>query len=140
MVTEKLTRELIWLHSFFSGPPVSLGLFSCAGQVHVKGSSDLRLEVIILAASFLESQGFLEERPREELWGSQCSVCKISISLFLFLKVILFICLFVAMLVRCCTGFLWLWRVGATLQLWYAGFSLWWLFLLPSMGSRAHGL
>ena len=69
MVTERLTTELIWLHSFFPGPPVSLGLFSCAGQVHVKGSLDLRLEVIILAASFLESQGFLEERPREELWG-----------------------------------------------------------------------
>ena len=69
MVTERLTTELIWLHSFFPGPPVSLGLFSCAGQVHVNGSLDLRLEVIILAASFLESQGFLEERTREELWG-----------------------------------------------------------------------
>ena len=113
MVTERLTTELIWLHSFFPGPPVSLGLFSCAGQVHVKGSLDLRLEVIILAASFLESQGFLEERPREELWGAQCSVCKCSIFLFLFFKIILFVRLFLAVLVHCCTGFLWLWRAGA---------------------------
>ena len=38
-----------------------------------------------------------------------------------------------------CAGFLWLWQVGATLQLWYMGFSLLWL-LLWSTGSRACGL
>ena len=36
--------------------------------------------------------------------------------------------------------FLWLWRVGATLELRCIGFSLKWLRLLPSMGSRVHGL
>ena len=35
-----------------------------------------------------------------------------------------------------CVAFLQLWRVGATLQLRYTGFSLRWLLLLRSMGSR----
>ena len=33
-----------------------------------------------------------------------------------------------------CIGFLYLWKAGATLQLWCMGFSLWWLFLLRSTG------
>ena len=36
--------------------------------------------------------------------------------------------------------FLWLWEAGATLQLRCLGFSLRWLLLLQSMGSRVHGL
>ena len=38
------------------------------------------------------------------------------------------------------SGLLELHQAGATLQLCCAGFSLWWLFLLQSMGSRASGL
>ena len=33
-------------------------------------------------------------------------------------------------------AFLWLRGVGATIQLWCTGFSLWWLLLLQSTGSR----
>ena len=44
-------------------------------------------------------------------------------------------CGFIAM-----RAFLQLWRVGATVQLGYAGFSLQWLLLLQSTGSRACGL
>ena len=36
--------------------------------------------------------------------------------------------------------FLQLWRAAVTLQLWCTSFSLWWLLLLQSMGSRAHSL
>ena len=36
-----------------------------------------------------------------------------------------------------CTGFLQLWQVRAVLWLWCVGFSLQWLFLLRSVGSRA---
>ena len=39
-----------------------------------------------------------------------------------------------------CRLFLELWRVEATLQVWHLGFSLWWLHLLHSMGSRASRL
>ena len=37
-------------------------------------------------------------------------------------------------------GFLYLWRLGATLHLWCVGFSLQWLLLLQTSGSRARGL
>ena len=37
-------------------------------------------------------------------------------------------------------SFLQLWRLGVTLELWCAGFSLPWLLLLQSTGSRACGL
>ena len=54
---------------------------------------------------------------------------------------LLFIDSFLAVLgLCCCTAFLELWRVGATLQLWCLGFSLWWLLSLWGTGSRAHGL
>ena len=39
----------------------------------------------------------------------------------------------------CSQAFLWLQQAGATVQLQRAGFSLWWLFLLWSTGSRMHG-
>ena len=49
--------------------------------------------------------------------------------------------LFVVLGLRCCPQvFLQLWRVGAMLQLPCSGFSLWWLLLLRSMGSRVCGL
>ena len=38
-----------------------------------------------------------------------------------------------------CMGFLWSQQAGATLQLWCADFSLRWLLLLQSMGSRSWG-
>ena len=38
-----------------------------------------------------------------------------------------------------CIGFLQLWQLGATLQLWCAGFSFQWLPLLRSMDSRVYG-
>ena len=36
-------------------------------------------------------------------------------------------------------AFLWLWRLGTALQLQCKGFSVWWLLLLQSIGSRACG-
>ena len=41
---------------------------------------------------------------------------------------------------RCCLGLLLLWRAGVPLSLRCLGFPLWWLLLLQSIGSRAHGL
>ena len=52
----------------------------------------------------------------------------------------LFFNLLSAMLgVRCCSGFS-LAERAFTLQLWCTGFSLWWLLLFQSTGSRARGL
>ena len=60
-----------------------------------------------------------------------------------FFKISFFPYLFFGLLGLCyCVGFLQLWQVGATLYLWYTGFSLLWLLLLRSVGSvvAAHGL
>ena len=51
-------------------------------------------------------------------------------------KIMSFIC-FCSAGLRCCVGFS---LAGAALQLRPAGFSLWWLLLLPSTGRRARGL
>ena len=41
---------------------------------------------------------------------------------------------------HCCVDFSLVAVSGATLPLWCVGFSLWWLLLLWSTGSRAHRL
>ena len=72
----------------------------------------------------------------KQLTGNKCQAFAIcwSFVLFLFRKLYLFLTVLGPC---CCMGFLQLWRVGAALQLRGAGFSLWWLLLLPGTGSRA---
>ena len=52
----------------------------------------------------------------------------------------LFIYLWLCWVFVAARAFLWLWQEGATLQLWCEGFSLQFLLLLWSVGSRARGL
>ena len=73
-----------------------------------------------------------------------CVVCKVlkgflELNSF-FLKIILFIYFWLCWVFNAVQDFLYLWRVGVTLQLQCAGFSLWWLLLLQSTGSRVYGL
>ena len=59
---------------------------------------------------------------------------------FSFLKVISFFFFLLFWVFVAAQTFLQLWRAAVTLQLWCTSFSLWWLLLLQSMGSRAHSL
>ena len=71
-------------------------------------------------------------------WSDLASLPAYLSCCFLFLYVIyLFICLGLNWAFTAARDFLWLWQVGATLGLQWVDFSLWWLLLLWSTGSRA---
>ena len=82
----------------------------------------------------LETEFKEAERPQEAhlqflIWDEVC-----------FFK-LLFIYLSVAVLgLCCCMSFSLVEEVGATIQLWYTGFSSQWFLLLWRTGSRVHGL
>ena len=64
-----------------------------------------------------------------------CYLLSLSLSFFVFCFFVFFGCAGSSLL---CMGFIQLWQVGVTLQLWCVGFSLWWL-LLQGTGSRHMG-
>ena len=79
------------------------------------------------------------DRLKEPGFRFNISFLLLTLDLFLknkFIYLFIFGCVGSSLL---CAGFLQLRRVGATLSLWCTGFSLWWLLLLRSTGSRCAG-